>query len=97
VLRIRPRRRRDGVPARGYDIPLPQRSLYVMSGECRYEWEHCIPRFGNAKHTRISLVFRKLTDVNAAGMSSTATPTSSSSTLPVASLGPRESAHLTTF
>jgi alkylated DNA repair dioxygenase AlkB len=40
-------------------IPLERRSLYIMAGESRSEWEHSIPA---VKHVRYSITLRTLRD-----------------------------------
>ena len=41
-------------------IPLPRRSLFIMFGEPRYDWEHCILR-EDIKERRIVIAYRELT------------------------------------
>ncbi len=53
---MRFRRRRAG----GFDrftLPLPPRSLYVLSGEARFDWEHSLAAM---ERTRWSITFRTL-------------------------------------
>ena len=40
-------------------VVLPHRSIYVLSGESRYEWRHGIKK---VKGLRYSITFRKITD-----------------------------------
>ncbi|HEU4650028.1 MAG TPA: alpha-ketoglutarate-dependent dioxygenase AlkB [Croceibacterium sp.] len=60
VMRLR-RRTGDGFERRKLD--LPPRSLYRLSGEVRWEWEHSIAPMGE---TRRSVTFRTLREVPAA-------------------------------
>ena len=41
-------------------VPLPRRSLLIMYGEPRYDWEHCILR-GDIKSRRIVVAYREFT------------------------------------
>merc|ERR1712029_1172008 len=47
-------------------IPLPQRSLLIMYGEARYQWEHCILRSDIASR-RVIIAYRELTPPYLAG------------------------------
>jgi len=41
-------------------VPLPRRSLLVMYGEARYQWEHCILR-NDVSQRRVIIAYRELT------------------------------------
>ena len=79
VVRMRRKNKRLREPDEPYEVPVGRRSLYVMTGECRYFWEHAVPQFGTPENARISLVLRTVTDVNrtqnkTGGVSSPASP-----------------------
>lgn len=42
-------------------IPMPARSLIVLSGDARYKWEHCVLR-EDIKDRRVCLAYREFTD-----------------------------------
>ncbi len=52
--------RRDSTAGEAVRIPLPRRSLLVMYGEPRYDWEHCILR-EDISERRIVIAYRELT------------------------------------
>ncbi len=41
-------------------VPLPRRSLLIMHGEARYEWEHCVLR-QDIQSRRIVIAYREFT------------------------------------
>jgi alkylated DNA repair protein alkB family protein 4 len=42
-------------------VPLPRRSLLVMYGEPRYDWEHCVMREDITEERRVVVAYRELT------------------------------------
>ena len=50
----------EGTLSAAVRIPLPRRSLLVMHGQARYEWEHCILR-GDIQGRRVVIAYRELT------------------------------------
>lgn len=48
------------LPGIEVQVPLPQRSLIIVSGEARYVWQHAIHR-AHIKDKRIAMTWRELT------------------------------------
>jgi alkylated DNA repair protein (DNA oxidative demethylase) len=51
--------RGEGIDHQTWSIELPSRSLYMLSGTVREDWQHCIPP---VKEARYSVTFRTLGD-----------------------------------
>jgi alkylated DNA repair dioxygenase AlkB len=66
VLRFR---KREGTSFRRFNLALPPRSAYILSGEARQEWEHSI---APAERLRFSITFRSL---SAKGLAAAGRPT----------------------